>query len=199
MSLNVIFAIIATVIGLIGFYPYLRDIFRGKTKPHMFTFLIWGITQGIASAGIWFGGGEAGSAYTTVGTIFVFLIFFLSFKYGTKDIKRIDAVVLTVALASIVVWWKLENPVLAILMVSTIDFLGYIPTLRKTYVQPWSESTSAWVLFTVGAVFTFLALEEYNVLTMTFLVNIIVADGLIAAVSYFRRRYVPAPDPKPSD
>jgi hypothetical protein len=41
-----IIAIIATVLTFLGFIPYFRDIFNRKTKPHLYTWLIWLITQG---------------------------------------------------------------------------------------------------------------------------------------------------------
>ena len=35
---------IAIALTLIAFLPYIRSILRGKTKPHVFSWLIWGTT-----------------------------------------------------------------------------------------------------------------------------------------------------------
>ncbi len=52
MDIKIISTIIATIIGVIAFFPYLKDIFSLKTKPHVYTWLIWVITQGTAVLGI---------------------------------------------------------------------------------------------------------------------------------------------------
>lgn len=58
IDIKIILAIISTVVAIaLAFVPYLRDIFRRKTKPHTYTWLIWTITQGTAVAGLWYGGG----------------------------------------------------------------------------------------------------------------------------------------------
>ena len=41
----------ATVIALISYVPYFRDIFVEKTKPHAFTWFIWGVLTVIAFVG----------------------------------------------------------------------------------------------------------------------------------------------------
>ena len=36
---------ISVLIGFIGYVPYLRDTFIGKTKPHVFSWIIWAILE----------------------------------------------------------------------------------------------------------------------------------------------------------
>src|SRR5262245_28245295 len=104
--------------------------FRGKTKPHAYTWLIWTITLGTAMAGLFRGHGGCVALPIGSGTFLVFVTFLLSFKYGTKNITRSDAVTLIAALGAVVVWWQLKNPLAAVLMVSLIDVIGYIPSVR---------------------------------------------------------------------
>ena len=131
MDIKIFFTIVATVVGAIAFFPYLRDIFLHKTKPHAYTWLIWTITQGTAVAGIWYGGGGWGGLNLAVGALFVASVFFFSLRYGTKNITRSDTVVLMVALLAIIAWWQFRQPLIAILMVSAIDIIGYIPSFRN--------------------------------------------------------------------
>lgn len=56
MDYKLIIAIIAAVLTIIAYIPYFRDIFANKTKPHLFTWLIWGITQGTATVALLYGG-----------------------------------------------------------------------------------------------------------------------------------------------
>jgi hypothetical protein len=47
MNYKEFFGVIAVIIGLASFFPYLRDIFLRKTTPHMYSWLVWSILQTI--------------------------------------------------------------------------------------------------------------------------------------------------------
>ena len=132
MELDTIWVILAVVIGNGAFLPYLWDVLRKRTRPHPYTWLIWCLTQGTAVAGIWYGGGGLGALALTIGVFFVAIVFLFSLRYGTRNIMRSDTVMLIAAIAAIFVWWQLDNPLLAIIMASTIDVIGFVPTWRKS-------------------------------------------------------------------
>jgi hypothetical protein len=189
MNIKLIFAITSALLGIISFFPYAKDIFRGKTQPHAFTWLIWSITQGTAVAALWYGGGGIGALGLTVGTLFVFLVFLFSLRFGTKNIRKIDAVILCGALLAVALWWRLHNPLFAVILVTIIDVFGYIPTFRKTFEEPWSETVIAWVGFLVANVFSLLALQEYNLLTMSYVVSISLANLSVVILALSRRKF----------
>lgn len=188
--------IIAALIGLLSigaFIPYIWDTVKGRTEPHVYTWIIWLITQGTAVAGILHGGGGFGAAGLTVGLALVAFTLLLSFKYGTRNITRSDTVILIAALAAVLVWWQLDQPVLAVLMVCVIDALGYIPTYRKSFEEPWSETASSWGIFAIGNVASILGLEAYNLLTVPYLATIGIANVALTTLLLIRRRTVPKP------
>jgi hypothetical protein len=137
-----------------------------------------------------YGGGKFGSFSLIVGMVLLFTIFLLSFKFGTKDITRSDKIVLALALIAIVIWWQLDNPILALLMVSAIDGSGYIPTLRKSFKDPWSETISFWAIMSVVDILSLLAIAEYNVLTVTYLAMSLVLNMAVVLVCVSRRQVI---------
>lgn len=189
-TIKTISAILSVIIGSVAFYPYIRDIFLKRTQPHSYTWLIWGLTQGVAVAGLWYGNGGLGALELTVGTALVFVVFLFSLKYGTKNITRNDTIVLIIAFLAILVWWQLDNPVLAVIMVSVIDAVGFIPSIRKSWVEPWSETISSWALFSIGNLFAIIALADYNLLTLTYLITITVGNIAILMICVWRRRQI---------
>ena len=194
MELKIIFALLAMVAFLVAYIPYIRDIFLRRTQPHAYTWFIWAITQGTAVAGIWYGKGGLGSLGLGITEILLIFTFFLCLKYGTRNITATDTILFSISLLAIFIWWYLENPLLAIIMVSLIDFLGgYIPTYRKTWVEPWSETLVSWELFLLGDIFSILALTEYNLLTLTYLATIGVGNIIFVILCLFRRSKVPNP------
>ena len=162
----------------------------GKTKPHLYTWLIWAITQGTATAALIYGGGKFGSISLIIGTVLVLVIFIFTFKYGTKNITKSDTITLIVALLAVVVWWQLENPLLTVLLVSAIDGIGYIPTFRKSYKEPYSETISFWILMAIAAILSILANSEYNLLTVTYLAVLAVANIIVASICLIRRKTI---------
>ncbi|HEC32831.1 MAG TPA: hypothetical protein ENI63_01055 [Candidatus Kaiserbacteria bacterium] len=193
MDIKLFFGITAAIITVVAYYPYIRDIFQGKTKPHAYTWLIWGITQGTAAAILLYGGGNFGAISLVAGTLLVLFVFLLSFKYGTKSITKIDTAVLIVALLAVAVWWQLNNPLLAVLMVSAIDGLGYIPTFRKSFVEPWSETLSFWTSMVVVNFLILLSLSEYNFLTVTYIATLAAGNIAVLIICIVRRIIIPKP------
>lgn len=191
MDPKVIFAILAGVITVISFYPYIRDIFLRKTRPHVYTWLIWLITQGTATTALLYGGGELGSVSLILGTVLVFFVLLLSFRFGTRNITKSDTGILVLALLAVVVWWQLDNPLLAVFMVSAIDGLGYIPTFRKSWDDPRSETLLFWLGMVVATILSLLALTEYNLLTVTYLAMLGIANTTLLILCAWRRTQVP--------
>jgi hypothetical protein len=193
MNIKTVFALAAAALSIIGFVPYIKDIFLLKTKPHLYTWLIWTITQGTAVSAIWFGGGSWGALSLTIGTIFVTIVFLFSLKYGTKNITKSDTVILIAALCAILIWWQLDAPLISVMMVTIIDAVGYMPSFRKSYSEPWSETATTWGIFAVSNIFAILALSEYNFLTTAYLVVITSMDILLLAFCLFRRQFIAKP------
>ncbi len=186
--MKIILAIIATMIGVVAFYFYTRDIVRGRTRPHTYTWLIWAMTQGISVAGMWYGGGGWGVLNLFCGWLFVCGVLVLSLAYGTRDITMSDTVMLVAALVAIYVWCGLKNPLLAVCVATGIDLVGYVPTFRKSYEDPWSESAGTWMAFAVSGGIAIAALNAYTFLTLTYSVSIACANLALAIMCVVRQR-----------
>lgn len=175
--------VIATLLSIARRFPYVARMVYGDVRPHAFTWLIWGITQGTASAAMWYGGGGWSAVSLGIGTLMVFSIFVLSFKYGTKDITAGDTILLILAIAAILVWWQMNDPLLSVLMVSTIDAVGFLPTYRKTWNEPKTEDVFYWATGIIVLFMLIAALNEFNLLTLTYIVTLIAGNvGIIALV-----------------
>jgi hypothetical protein len=192
-NFKIVSSFLSAAIFLAAYFPYFRDIFKKRTTPHAYTWLIWAITQGTAVLGLWYGKGGIGTLGLAVSEIFVIIIFFLSLKYGTRNITVGDTIAFVAALLAIVVWWQLDQPLFAILMVSAIDALAYIPSYRKTWEEPWSETLISWALFLTGDIFAIAALTEYNTLTVAYLTTLILCNIIFVILCLFRRNKIANP------
>jgi len=193
LNIKITVGIISAIIGSLAFIPYLRDTFSLKTKPHAYTWLIFTITQGTAVTGILYGQGGWGGLNLIIGTLLVFSVFLFSLKYGTKNITKSDTIILILSILAILVWWQLHQPAYAVLMVTFIDFLGYLPSFRKSFREPWSETLISWAAFAASDIFALMALKEYNILTVTYLLMIASVNTVFFIFCLSRRSFVAKP------
>ncbi len=189
-EIKTIFSTLSIIIVILGFIPYLKDALTKKNKPHQFTWLILLITQGISTAILWSKGGGKGSISLTVGTVFIAIILLISLFEKKKNITKSDVSVLIIALSAVPIWLLLNNALLAVIVLSLIDISGYIPTFRKSYSKPSSETTSVWIAFTISNIFAILALESYTLVTLIYLTSITFANISLVTFIYFRKKHI---------
>lgn len=183
-------SVVASVLAVVSYVPYIRDTLARKTEPHLYTWLIWAITQGTAAAAAIYGGSIFAGAGLLVGALCVLSIVALSLKYGTKNITTGDTITLVCALLAVVVWWQMHSPLLAVLMVTAIDGFGYIPTFRKSYAEPWSETLSFWFMMGLISLLILLSNTEYNWLTIPYTTMMATANFSLFFLLIARRRVV---------
>lgn len=188
MDLKFLSGIIAGIIGLTCFIPYLIDIFRRKTKPHIYSWLIWSITQSTAVIAMIVGNAQYGSLGLAVGSLFCISIFFLSFKYGTKDITRFDTFCLIGAIFAVILWIVQKNPLYSVTLITIIDSIGFIPTYRKSYIDPYSETILFYLLTAASNFFAIIAIANYTIITTLYIATLASFDTICALLLIIRRR-----------
>ncbi len=191
MDIKFLFGIIGGILTVVSFFPYLLDIFRGKTKPHSYTWLIWSILQTTGTIAIFLNNGGWGALNLAVGSVLCMLVLILSLKYGTKNITRFDTTLLIGALLAIVVWIFTKNALYSIILVSAIDFTGYLPTARKAYEEPYTETVSLYVMNAMTDILGLLALSAYSITTVLYLATLLFANTSLVIMLTLRRRRIP--------
>jgi len=180
---------LAVVILMISAYiPYIRDIFKKKTKPHSFSFFIWGFSNFIIYALQVKGGAGVGSWVTLAVTLILIFIFILSLRYGEKDITKSDVIFFILAVISLILWLVVKQPVWSVILIVSVDILGFLPTIRKSWNKPHSETLSLYQLSTLRQGLAIFALEKFNILTLLNPIAWTLANGLFAVFLAIRRK-----------
>ena len=132
---------VAIVLTLIAFFPYIRSILKGHVKPHVFSWVIWGTTTFVIFLAQLEGKGGVGAWPIGISGIITLFIACLGFiKRSDIIITRTDWVFFTLAMSSLPFWYFTSDPLWAVIILTTVDILGFGPTVRKAYVTPYSES-----------------------------------------------------------
>ncbi|MFA6092615.1 MAG: hypothetical protein WCU88_13410 [Elusimicrobiota bacterium] len=173
---------------------YFAGIFRGKTRPHVFSWFIWGTISVIGFAAQATQGAGPGSWARGFGSATCFLLVAISCFKGEKDIKRADWMTLAAALSAIPLWIATKTPFWSVLIVCGIDTLGYLPTVRKSWHKPKEELAVSYLFSCLGAVFSLLAIERYTPSTWLYPLVLSFSNGAMWIFLLLRRR-VKMPEP----
>jgi hypothetical protein len=135
--------------------------------------------------------GAGPGAWVTLNlTIIFILVLFLGFRNANKHIKKIDIVFLVLALLAIPLWLIVKQPVLSVILLSAVDMLGFVPTVRKSWNDPYSETLSLYTITTFRYALTILALSQYNIVTVLFPATWIAANAVFSVILIVRRRKI---------
>lgn len=185
---KIVIGVVAVILSFVGYAPYLRDTINGKTKPHIYSWFLWGFVTLIAFALQVTSGAGAGSLVTLAVAVICFFIFGLGLKNGSKDIAKIDTVFFALALLATLIWIFAKQPVISVILISSIDMLGFLPTIRKSWNNPYSETLFTYLLNTFRHGLSIFAIQNYSVVTWLYPATWVVANGLFSLMLIIRRR-----------
>ncbi len=180
----------AIVIALFTYLPYCWLTFKGKIRPHLFSWVLWGMLTSIAFFAQLSDGAGAGAYITGFTSIMCLAIAALSFWRGEKNITRSDAIAFIAGLSAIPVWVVTNNPLWSVIMVAAIDALGFYPTFRKSWIKPHEEMALVYFLSGFKFAVSLFALEHITLITAFYPCSVILTNWSFLALLLLRRRAV---------
>lgn len=193
-TLKVIASTLATGIALIAYIPYLIDMFRGKNKPHLYTWIsIFLVTVVVAYIQL-IGGAGVGAIPTILGAVINGIILFYCFRFGTKDVVFLDKVCLAISVVGVISYALLsDRPVISLAIVTVAEIVSFIPTFRKTRNDPYSESLTSYYFLMAKLTLILVALETYNMLTVSYSALWLTVFVVFLGATYYWRGKVTLP------
>lgn len=184
-------SIIAIAITFVAFVPYMKGIVSGVVKPHVFSWVIWGSTTFVVFLAQMEGKGGVGAWPIGVSGLITILIAILAYiKRADISVTHVDWLFFGAAMSSLPLWYLTSDPLWAVVVLTTVDLLGFGPTIRKTYHMPHSESLLFIGLFAARNMLVIGALEVYSVTTVLFPAAVGSACMLLMLMMLYRRRLV---------
>lgn len=185
-------SLFAILITFTAYFPYIRGILQGRIKPHVFSWVIWGATTSIVFV-IQLGadGGTGAWPIGVSGAVTIFIAILAFIYRSDHSITRIDWLFFIAALSSLPFWYFTANPLWSVIILTTVDLLGFGPTLRKAYFYPFEEQPSFFALFTVNYILVMFALESRTWTTMLFPAALTFSCLVMTVMLQHRRRRLP--------
>lgn len=181
--MQIAFAIIASILAVIGNVSYLKDVFRGVVVPHPYTWFIWSIVSAVTFFGMLQKGAGIGALPTGIAEAFTIVIFVYSLvrlrKSGFGYIRPIDHYFFAAAMLGLIPWIVTKDPTISVIVVVAIDLIAFVPTLRKTWQHPQTEKPLLYEMNITRHALTFFALGSYNVATTLHSIAMIITNTLM--------------------
>lgn len=188
MTYYIFFGLLSSLIIIIVYVVYFWSIYKGETKPHMFSYIIWSITTGIVFVAQLVQGAGAGSWITGITFFFLLAIAYIGFRQREIVITKSDTLSLIAALGIIVVWIRTGDLLLAAFLSVIIDAIAYYPTFRKTYIQPYSENIIAYLLAAIAFSISPFAITNINFTTILYPIVCVILNMVFVGMVVLRRK-----------
>lgn len=171
--------IISAIISLTGAFAYIRDMFKGVTKPNLVTWGLWAFAPLIATGAAL---SVDASPWSTLrifmsgfGPLLVFIFAFIV-KQGYWKLSIFDYVCGGLSVVALLIWLIADSPIIAILVAAIADLFATLPTVIKAWKYPETETLYTYFvgLFTASIVIP--AIPIWNIENSAFQIYLLIAN-----------------------
>jgi len=190
MDLKIIIIMLSSFLTVVAFIPYIVDILKGVTKPRIISWFLWTILSSIACVAALIEHQYPTAILMLVSAFGTLAICLLGWRFGDKDISRVDIICLSGALFGIALWKLFDSPAIAVIFMIAIDFIAGIPTLFHAWNKPNEETLTTFVLSFAGAILTLLVIENWQITSFAFPLFLVLVNFEFMLVVVLRRLFL---------
>ncbi len=182
--------VVSAFVSIAGSAAYIRDTLAGKTKPNRVSFSMWALAPLIGTA-------AALSAHADVwATVRIFLagfmpllIFLASFinPQSYWKLTTFDFLCGTCALFAFIVWAVVDSPRLAILFAAAGDGFASLPTIRKAWNYPETETGITYIASFVAVLLIIPSIPKWNIENSAFQIYLLITNTFLLFAVYRKR------------
>jgi len=158
-----VFGALSVALGLAGYVPYIRDTLAGRTKPHLFSWLIWAVLTAVGFAGQLRAGAGPGAWAAGVTVAGCCTVVVLAARGGLGYVTRLDWWCLAGAGCALALW-PLAGPLAAVALAEVVSGAGFVPTVVKSLKGPGDETLSVYSLAAVKSGLAAVAVGRWSLL-----------------------------------
>jgi hypothetical protein len=178
------FIYVAIVLAVLGMAVYVRDTVRGVTSPNRVTWSLWAV-EGILAffVEVQQHVGPASLMTLTLGLVPVVVVA-ASFRHSHRAwrIGSFDIFCGALSVLGLVFWCFINEPTVALVSFVAADQVAALPTLRKSWLAPSSETAGAFFLGFANCAITLLVLKHLTTAGVLFPGCILITDLIIGVL-----------------
>lgn len=195
--MKTLLGIVPLVLAIPSYIDYLYGVYKGKTTPLMYSWLIWAILAGISYAAQVSTGAGPGAWNTGFTAFACFAVFIAAMKYGDRRLSKIDSALLVVAFFAIIARLLVGNYTIAILLTTVAALIGFTLTIKKAYRHPHHENPVTFSINSLRSLISLFALSSISFVTLFYPLCMTLANFAVVAVIVAQTRNRASKDFKP--
>lgn len=180
----------AVILTIISYIPYTYDVWRGQTKPHAFSRSIWRLLTAIAFVAQLSDGWGPWAWMMGMTSLIILPVVVYAIWKGDRAYHRSDYLFLGLSLGAIGVWMITDTPVRSVIIITIVDFFAFLPTFRKSWSQPHTETVSLYALSGIKMLISIFALENVSIVTSLYPLSLVIANRCFVIYILWRRRVI---------
>ena len=159
----VLCGLIAGLLSLYGYIPYIYDTLRGRCRPQRSSWLIWSVPSCVFFYTHVTEGAGASLFFAAVQCVCTVIVFLTSLRWGMGSFLRApDVCAIGVACIGLALWYWTHDPLIALGLSILVGMSGGVMTVIKAYKRPHTESFGPWVIAAVASTLSLVAVGEMN-------------------------------------
>lgn len=190
MTLDITLIFISISLSIYGSYNYIRDTIKGTTRPNRVSQGLWAIAPLIGvGAAISSGAGWMTTVRTFMTGFVPLTIFMVSFtnKNGYWKTTKFDYFCGIFSIVALIVWLVIDLPVYAVLLAAAADLFAAVPTIKKSWTNPESETGIAYVMSLIATLIILPTIKVFDIQNTAFQIYLLLVNVIII-FSIYRKK-----------
>lgn len=176
--MHILLYVLIILFGCASYFIGVIEMLKNQYRPSTFSRVVWVLLSVNSFVGIILIPSSISSII--LGGIFLvgnIAICITSFWKGTKEIGTLEYSCLTILIISGLVWIFFNAPLINLIISLVAHFVGGIPTYKKVWVSPQTESVGFWSLFFIASLLSIFAANTSSFTAIIFPLYFTLFDG----------------------
>lgn len=190
MSVAHWFVLLSALIAVAGSYAYIRDTLAGKTKPNRVSWSMWALAPLIGTVAALSAHADAWTMIRVFLAGFLPLLVFIASFVNAKSYWKLtlfDALCGVCALIALIALVIIDAPRFAILLAAIGDGFASLPTIRKAWIYPETETGVTYIASFVSVLMVIPSIPRWDIENSAFQIYLLIANTILLIAVYRKR------------
>ncbi len=169
--------ILILILGTASYVVGVKQMLQNKYVPSTFSRIIWLLLSVNSFAGVVLSGSNSSILLAVIFMLGNLVVCIVSFWKGTKQFGFLEYICVGLLLVSGLVWIFFYVPILNLVISLVAHFIGGIPTYKKVWLNPQSESVGFWSLFFFASLLSVVTAQTVQIDKVIFPIYFTIFDG----------------------
>lgn len=179
--------ILSIFVAASGSFAYIKDTAKGKTKPNRVSWSLWALAPMIGTAAALYSHADIWATTRIFLAGFLPLIVFTVSFFNPKSYWKLttfDFICGACSVLALFIWWKANSPQLAILFAALGDGFASIPTIKKAWTNPETETGFTFLASLIAVILVLPSIPIWNIENSAFQIYLLVCNAIILLAIY---------------